>query len=151
LIETGRPLLRERAPYQEVAMTEKEKRIINKELWLQVCQTMEGSKHAMEILGRVSKIICKLDDNLDGITPQKRKVIEELCLLRDFLEAVNEDLKEIEAELGTTGIVPDMPEFDFRDKLWLDGGDALTTMLGKLDAFQSKQSECIFQLQDLVE
>ena len=138
-------------PYQEIAMNEKEKRIINQELWLQVSQTMEGAKHSLEILDRVSKIICKLDDDQDDITPQKRKVIEELCLLRDFLAAVNEDLKEIEAKLDATGIVPDMPEFDFRDKLWQNGGDELTTMLGKLDAFQSKQSSCIFQLQDLAE
>ena len=130
-------------------MTEKEKRIIIKELWLQVSQTMEASKHALEILGRVSKIICKLDDDPDDITPQKRKVVEELCLLRDFLAAVQEDLKEIEAELGGTGIVADMPDFDFRDELWRNGGDELTTMLGKLDTFQSRQSECIFQLQDL--
>ena len=130
-------------------MTEKEKRIINKELWLQVSQTMEATKHALEILGRVSKIICKLDDDRNDITPQKRKVVEELCLLRDFLVTVNEDLKEIETELGGAEIVPDMPDFDFRDELWRNGGDELTTMLGKLDTFQSRQSECIFQLQDL--
>ena len=130
-------------------MTEKEKRIIKQELWLQISQTMEASIHAMEILGRVSKIICKLDDDPNDITPQKRKVVEELCLLQDFLAAVNEDLKEIETDLGGNSIVPDMPSLGFRDALWLNGGDELTTMLGKLDAFQSRQSECIFQLQDL--
>jgi len=130
-------------------MTEKDKRIINQELWLLVSQTMQASGHAMEILGRVSKIICKLEDDRDDITPQKRKVVEELCLLRDFLAAVNEDLQEIESELGGVGVVPDMPEFDFRDELWLNGGDKLTTLQGKLDAFQSRLSECIFELQDL--
>lgn len=130
-------------------MTEKDKRIINQELWLLVSQTMQASGHAMEILGRVSKIICKLEDDRDDITPQKHKVVEELCLLRDFLAAVNEDLQEIESELGGVGVVPDMPEFDFRDELWLNGGDKLTTLQGKLDAFQSRQSECIFELQDL--
>ena len=68
---------------------------------------------------------------------------------RDFLAAVNEDLQEIESELGGVGVVPDMPEFDFRDELWLNGGDKLTTLQGKLDAFQSRLSECIFELQDL--
>lgn len=130
-------------------MTEKDKRIINQELWLLVSQTMQASGHAMEILGRVSKIICKLEYDRDDITPQKRKVVEELCLLRDFLAAVNEDLQEIESELGGVGVVPDMPEFDFRDELWLNGGDKLTTLQGKLDAFQSRLSECIFELQDL--
>jgi len=130
-------------------MTEKDKRIINQELWLLVSQTMQASGHAMEILGRVSKIICKLEDDRDDITPQKRKVVEELCLLRDFLAAVNEDLQEIESELGGVGVVPDMPEFDFRDELWLNGGDKLTTLQGKLDAFQSRLSECIFELQDM--
>ncbi len=130
-------------------MTEKEKRMINQELWLLVCQTMQANVHALEILNRVSKIICKLDDDLNDATPQKRKVVEELCLLRDFLPTVNEDLKEIETELGGTGIVPDMTDFDFRDDQWLNGGDKLTTLQGKLDAFQTRQSECIFQLQDL--
>lgn len=130
-------------------MTEKEKRIITQELWLLVSQSMQASGHSMEIFGRVSKIICKLDDGLNAITPQKRKVVEELCLLRDFLAMVNEDMKEIETELGGTGIVSAMPELDFRDDIWLNGGDRLTTLLGKLDAFQSRQSDSIFQLQDL--
>ncbi len=130
-------------------MTEKGKRMINQELWLLISQTMQASGHAMEILGRVSKIICKMDDDMNEVTPQKQKVVEELCLLRDFLATVNEDLKEIETELGGTGIVPDMPELDFRDDLWLNGGEKLTTLQGKLDAFQSRQSDCIFQLQDL--
>lgn len=130
-------------------MTEKEKWIINQELWLLIIQNMKANRHSMEISGRILKIVCKLEGGLNNITPQKRKVVEEFCLLRDFLATVNADLKEIETELGGTGIVFDMPDFDFRDELWLDGGEKLTTLHGEMSAFQSRLSECIFQLQGL--
>ena len=57
-------------------MTEKDKRIINQELWLLVSQTMQASGHAMEILGRVSKSSASLKDVGIDITAAKRKVVE---------------------------------------------------------------------------
>lgn len=132
-------------------MSEKEQSIIRRELWLLISQNMQGCCHSLEILGRVAKIIGNMDDDSNDITPQKRKVVEELCLLRDFLATITEDLKEIEQYLGASGIVPDMPAFNFQDSLWKNGGDRLTTMQGNLDNYQNQQCESIFKLQNLAE
>ena len=131
-------------------MTEKEKNILNQELWAVVSLGFEATKHDFDIMGKMLKCASKEDAN--EMTPNKRKVIEELQLQWRFLKMLHEDLGKIAARLGMGEIVPAVPTLVISDELWEVGNsgssDALYETTDKISDFQSAIQDCAFKLQE---
>ena len=131
-------------------MTEKEKNILNQELWALVSLGFEATKHDFEIMEKMLRCITKED--AEEMTPNKRKVIEELQLQWRFMKTLHEDLGKIAARLGKTEIVPAVPDLTINDELWKVGrsgaSDALYQTTDKITDFQSAIQDCAFQLQE---
>ena len=132
-------------------MTEKEKNILNQELWALVSLSFEATKHDFEIMEKLLKCVAKEDSG--EMTPYKRKVIEELQLEWRFLKSLHEDLGKIAARLGKSEIVPAVPDLNISDELWKVGksgaSDALYETTDKISDFQSALQDCAFQLQEV--
>ena len=132
-------------------MTEKEKNILNQELWALVSLLFEATKHDFEIMQKMLKCVSK--EASDEMTPNKRKVIEELQLQWRFVKTIHEDLGKIAARLGKEGIVPAIPALSISDALWEVGksgsSDALYETTDKINDFQSAIQECAFKLQEV--
>ena len=79
-------------------MTEKEKNILEQELWALVSLSFEATKHDFEIMGKMLKCVSREDPG--EMTPGKRKVIEELQLQWRFMKTLHEDIGKIAARLG---------------------------------------------------
>ena len=130
-------------------MTEKEKNILNQELWALVSLGFEATKHDFDIMGKMIKCVSKEDAN--EMTPGKRKVIEELQLQWRFLKMLHEDLGKIAVRLGMGEIVPAVPTLLLSDELWDTEGsgysDALYKATDKISDFQSAIQDCAFKLQ----
>ena len=131
-------------------MVEKEKNILNQELWALVSLVFEATKHDFEIMQKMLKCVSKEDS--DEMTPYKRKVIEELQLEWRFLKSLHEDLGKIAAKLGKPEIVPAVPNLTINDELWEAGrsgaSDALYETTDKIGDFQSAIQDCAFKLQE---
>ena len=131
-------------------MTEKEKNILNQELWALVSLGFEATKHDFEIMEKMLRCITKED--AEEMTPNKRKVIEELQLQWRFMKTLHEDLGKIAARLGKTEIVPAVPDLTINDELWKVGrsgaSDALYQTTDRITDFQSAIQDCAFQLQE---
>ena len=138
---------------KETNMTEKEKHILNQELWALVLLDSHATKHSFEIMQKMLKCVSKEDAN--EMTPNKRKVIEELQLQWRFVRSLHEDLGQIAEKLGQSEIVPTIPELSINDRLWEtnDSGssDALYEVNDKISDFQSAIQECTFKLQETCE
>ena len=132
-------------------MTEKEKNILNQELWALVSLSFEATKHDFGIMEKMLKCVSKEDP--DEMTPGKRKVIEELQLQGRFMKTIHEDIGKIAARLGKTGIVPAVPELAIGDELWAVGAsgasDPLYETTDRMNDFQSALQECAFELQEV--
>ena len=132
-------------------MTEKEKNILEQELWALVSLVFEAVKHDFEIMGKMLKCVSKEDS--DEMTPGKRKVIEELQLQWRFMKTLHEDLGKIAAKLGQPDIVPAVPELTIDDSLWeiddSSSSDALYEASEKIGDFQSAMQDCAFNLQEV--
>ena len=132
-------------------MTEKEKNILNQELWALTALDFDATKHALEISSRMLKCIAR--DESDEMTPNKRKVIEEIALQWKFVRILHEDLLAIAGKLGKTELVPAVPEIAIDDSLWKVGkagsSDALYETSDKISDFQSALQDCAFQLQEV--
>ena len=132
-------------------MTEKEKNILNQELWSLVSLVFEATKHDFEIMGKMLK--CVAEEESDEMTPYKRKVIEELRLEWRFLKTIHGDLGKIAARLGKSEIVPVVPALEIRDELWgtdkSGSSDALYTVTDRISDFQSAIQDCAFKLQEV--
>ena len=87
------------------------------------------------------------------MTPNKRKVIEELQLQWRFVKTIHEDLGKIAARLGKEEIVPAISALSISDALWEVGksgsSDALYETTDKINDFQSAIQECAFKLQEV--
>ena len=131
-------------------MTEKEKNILNQELWAVVSLGFEATKHDFDIMGKMLK--CASKEEANEMTPNKRKVIEELQLQWRFLKMLHEDLGKIAARLGMGEIVPAVPTLVISDELWEVGNsgssDALYEATDKISDFQSAIQDCAFKLQE---
>ncbi|MBQ9336743.1 MAG: hypothetical protein IJS14_05545 [Lentisphaeria bacterium] len=131
-------------------MTEKEKNILNQELWALVALDFDATGHSFEIMQKMLRCVCK--DDPDEMTPNKRKVIKEMQLQWNFVKALHEDLGKIAAKLGQAEIVPAVPELKIDDSLWKvdDSGssDALFEVSDKIGDFQSAMQDCAFKLQE---
>lgn len=134
-------------------MTEKEKNIIKQELWALVAQDAEATKHCFEISSRQLKCITRED--MDEMTPNKHKVVEELKLLWNFVKTIHEDLGKIAGKLGKSEIVPAFPQLVICDELWdtKNGGQNSTIWeVGeKIADFQTDLQDVIWKLQEEIE
>ena len=131
-------------------MTEKEKNILNQELWALVSLVFDAAKHDFEIMEKMLK--CVLKEESGEMTPNKRKVIEELQLEWRFLKTVHEDLGKIAVRLGNPEIVPAVPDLVICDELWeadrSGSSDALYRTTDRICDFQSAIQDCAFKLQE---
>ena len=131
-------------------MTEKVKNILNQELWALVSLLFEATKHDFEIMQKMLKCVSK--EASDEMTPNKRKVIEELQLQWRFVKTIHEDLGKIAARLGKEEIVPAISALSISDALWevINSGssDALYETTDKISDFQSAIQDCAFKLQE---
>lgn len=134
-------------------MTEKERNILDQELWTLVSLTFEAAKHDFEIMGKILKCITR--EEPDQMTPNKRKIVEELRLQWRFAKTLREDLGRIAEKLGKSELVPDVPELDIDDSLWESGkngsSDALYEASERIGDFQSALQDCAFELQETCE
>ena len=134
-------------------MTEKEKNILNQELWALISLDFHATKHSFEIMQKMLKCVSK--EESDEMTPNKRKVIEELQLQWRFVKMLHEDLGKIAARLGKSEIVPSVPKLTIYDELWdTEGGgysDGLYEVNDKIGDFQSDIQDCAFKLQEACE
>ena len=134
-------------------MTEKEKNILNQELWALISLDFHATKHSFEIMQKMLKCVSK--EESDEMTPNKRKVIEELQLQWRFLKMLHEDLSKIAAKLGQPEIVPTVPKLAVCDELWDTEGsgysDGLYEINDKIGDFQTDIQNCAFKLQEACE
>ena len=134
-------------------MTEKEKNILNQELWALISLDFHATKHSFEIMQKMLKCVSK--EESDEMTPNKRKVIEELQLQWGFLKMLHEDLSKIAAKLGQPEIVPTVPKLTVCDELWDTEGsgysDGLYEINDKIGDFQTDIQNCAFKLQEACE
>ena len=132
-------------------MTEKEKNILNQELWALVSLDFQATKHSFEIMQKMLKCVSK--EEADEMTPNKRKVIEEMQLQWRFVQCLHEDLGKIAARLGQTEIVPAIPKLAINDSLWetnsSGSSDALYETNNQISDFQSAMQDCAFKLQEV--
>ena len=134
-------------------MTEKEKNVLQQELWALVAQDAEATKHCFEISSRQLKCITR--EEMDEMTPNKHKVVEELKLLWIFVKTIHEDLGKIAGKLGKAEIVPALPQLVICDELWdTENGGQNSTICEvgeKIADFQTALQEVIWKLQEEVE
>lgn len=131
-------------------MTEKENNVLMQELWVLVAQDANTSKHFFEISARQLKCITK--EEVDEMTPNKRKVVEELKLLWDFVKTIHEDLLKIAAKMNKRELVPALPQMVICDELWdteNGGRNSMICEVGeKISDFQTALQEVIWKLQE---
>lgn len=134
-------------------MTEKEKNILDQELWALVSLGFEATKHDFEIMQKVLKCVAREDS--EEMTPNKRKVVEELQLEWRFLKTLHEDIGKIAEKLGRRDLVPAVPKLDITDGLWQVGSsgasDALYAASDTITDFESALQDCAFKLQEACE
>ena len=134
-------------------MTEKEKNILNQELWALISLDFRATKHSFEIMQKMLKCVSK--EESDEMTPNKRKVIEELQLQWRFVKMLHEDLGKIAARLGKSEIIPSVPKLKIYDELWDTEGsgysDGLYEVNDKIGDFQTDIQNCAFKLQEACE
>ena len=132
-------------------MTEREKNILNQELWALVALGFAATKHDFEIMQKVLKCVAR--EESDEMTPNKRKVVEELQLEWRFVKTLREDLGRIAEKLGRSDIVPAVPKLDITDGLWEVGksgvSDKLYAVSDRITDFQSALQDCAFKLQEV--
>ena len=131
-------------------MTEKEKNILDQELWALVALSFEATKHDFEIMQKMLKCVAREDSG--EMTPNKRKVVEELRLEWRFLNTLREDLAKIAEKLGRRDVVPAVPKLAITDGLWKVGrsgfSDGLYEASDKIGDFRSALQDCAFALQE---
>ena len=131
-------------------MTEREKNVIIQELWALVVQNTSASKHLIEISSRQLK--CITQEEIDEMTPNKHKVVEELKLVWLFVKTIHEDLLKIAGKQGKTEIVPAIPQLVICDKLWdTENGGQYSTICETSETisdFQTALQEIIWTLQE---
>ena len=132
-------------------MTEKEKNILTQELWALVSLGFDAVKHDFEIMGKMLRCVSR--EEPDEMTPNKRKVVEELQLQWRFMKTLHEDLGKIAGKLGKSEIVPAVPSLTISDGLWAIGptgaSEALYRTTDQISDFQSAIQDCAFKLQEV--
>lgn len=131
-------------------MTEKEKNILNQELWALVALSFEATKHDFGIMRKMLKCVAREDSG--EMTPNKRKVVEELRLEWRFVKTLHEDIAKIAEKLGRRDVVPAVPKLAVTDGLWKVGrsglSDGLYEASDRIGDFRSALQDCAFALQE---
>ena len=97
-------------------MTEKEKNVLQQELWALAALDADATKHLLAI--SVRQIKCITREDTDEMTPDKHKVVEEMHLQWNFVKKIHGDLYEIAEKLEQTKQIPELPQFVICDELW---------------------------------
>ena len=126
-------------------MTEKEKNIMLQQLWDLIAQDAQATKHLLEISSR--QISCIIREDVEEMTPNKRKVVEELKLQWRFVKTIHEDLEKIAAKLGKSEIVPEFPQLVISNELWTQ--NRISDVSEKIGDFQTALQNAIWELQEL--
>ena len=126
-------------------MTEKEKNIMLQQLWDLIAQDAQATKHLLEISSR--QISCIIREDVEEMTPNKRKVVEELKLQWRFVKTIHEDLEKIAAKLEKSEIVPEFPQLVISNELWTQ--NRISDASEKIGDFQTALQNAIWELQEL--
>jgi hypothetical protein len=126
-------------------MTEKEKNIMLQQLWDLIAQDAQATKHLLEISSR--QISCIIREDVEEMTPNKRKVVEELKLQWRFVKTIHEDLEKIAAKLEKSEIVPEFPQLVILNELWTQ--NRISDVSEKIGDFQTALQNAIWELQEL--
>lgn len=126
-------------------MTEKEKNIILQQLWVLIAQDAQATKHLLEISSR--QISCIVREDVEEMTPNKRKVVEELKLQWRFDKTIHEDVEKIAAKLEKSELVPEFPQFIISNELWTQ--NRISDVSEKIGDFQTALQNAIWELQEL--
>ncbi|MBE6394950.1 MAG: hypothetical protein E7044_13000 [Lentisphaerae bacterium] len=126
-------------------MTEKEKNITLQQLWALIAQDAQATKHLLEISSR--QISCIIREDVEEMTPNKRKVVEELKLQWRFVKTIHEDLEKIAAKLEKPEIVPEFPGIVISNELWAQ--NRISDVSEKIGDFQTALQNAIWELQEL--
>ena len=109
-------------------MTEKEKNITLQQLWALIAQDAQATKHLLEISSR--QISCIIREDVEEMTPNKRKVVEEIA-----------------AKLEKSEIVPEFPGIVISNELWAQ--NRISDVSEKIGDFQTELQNAIWELQEL--
>ena len=128
-------------------MTEKEKNMTLQQLWALIAQDARATPHLMEISSR--QLSCIIREDAEEMTPNKRKVVEELQLQWRFVKTIHEDLVKIARKLEKPGIVPEFPQIVISNELWTQ--NQISDASGNIGDFQTALQAAIWELQELCE
>ena len=81
------------------------------------------------------------------MTPNKRKVVEELKLQWHFVKTIHEDLEKIAAKLEKSKLVPEFPQLVISNELWTQ--NRISDVSEKIGDFQTALQTAIWELQEL--
>ena len=131
-------------------MTEKEKNVLQQELWALAALDADATKHLLAISARQIKCITKEDTN--EMTPDKHKVVEEMQLQWSFVKKIHEDLFKIAEKLDHTELIPEIPQFVICDELWdvenFGSQSLICDVSEKIGDFQSSLMDVLWKLQE---
>ena len=131
-------------------MTEKEKNVLQQELWALAALDAEATKHLLAISARQLKCITKED--ADDMTPDKHKVVEEMNLQWNFVKKIYEDLFKIAEKLEQQELVPKLPHLVICDELWdvenFGSQSLICDVSEQIGDFQSSMMDALWKLQE---
>ena len=131
-------------------MTEKEKNVLQQELWALAALDADATKHLLAISARQLKCIAKED--ADEMTPDKHKVVEEMHLQWNFVKKIHGDLYEIAEKLEQTKLIPGLPQFVICDELWdlenFGKQSLICDVSEKIGDFQNAMMDALWKLQE---
>ena len=131
-------------------MTEKEKNVLQQELWALAALDADATKHLLAISARQIKCITKED--ADEMTPDKHKVVEEMRLQWSFVQKIYEDVCKIADKLDRLEIVPELPQIHIYDGLWdvenFGSQSLICDVSEQIGDFQSSLMDALWKLQE---
>ena len=131
-------------------MTEKEKNVLQQELWALAALDADATKHLLSISARQLKCIAKED--ADEMTPDKHKVGEEMHLQWNFVKKIHEDLFKIAEKLEHTELIPALPQFVICDELWdvenFGRQSLICDVSEQIGDFQNAMMDALWKLQE---
>ena len=131
-------------------MTEKEKNVLQQELWALAALDADATKHLLAISARQLKCITRED--ADEMTPDKHKVVEEMHLQWSFVKKIHGDLYEIAEKLEHTELIPELPQFVICDELWdvenFGKQSLICDVSEKIGDFQNAMMDALWKLQE---
>ena len=131
-------------------MTEKEKNVLQQELWALAALDADATKHLLAISARQIKCIAKEDAN--EMTPDKHKVVEEMRLQWNFVKKIHGDLYEIAEKLEQQELIPELPHLVICDDLWdvenFGSQNLICDVSEQIGDFQTALMDALWKLQE---